>query len=104
MLVKESLNESMGYRTIFGTEVSHEEALQKSIRDHLSDIITTERGISEKAFSDYDSVMAEVKQFCENNTEIYELAQEFYEKGRRMNLLAEQIYDEYFKNENEDSE
>jgi hypothetical protein len=103
MLVKESLNESMGYKTIFGTEVSHEEALQKSLRDHLTEIITAERGISEKAFSDYDSVMSEVKQFCENNPEIYEMAQEFYENSRRMSLLAETLYDEYFKNESKES-
>jgi len=91
----------MGYKTIFGTEVSHDEALQKSLRDSLTNIITGERGISEKAFSDYDSVMAEVQQFCEKNPEVYEMAQEFYEKGSRMTYLAEQIYDEFFKNEKE---
>lgn len=91
------LNENMGYTNFFGKEISHNEALQKSIRDNLTHIITDERGISEKAFSDYDSVMAEVKNVCENNPEIYEKAEDFYQSGRRMSFLAEEIYEKYFK-------
>lgn len=95
-LVAESLNENMGYKTIFGDEMSHEEALQKSLRDHLTRIITDERGISEKAFADYDSAMKEVKDLCDDNPQIYERAQKIYEQKKRLNLLAEEIYDEYF--------
>ena len=103
MIVRESLNESMGYKTIFGSEVSHEEALQKSVRDFISNIVMDERGISEKAFGSVDAVMAEVKLVCEKHPEIYEEAQQYYESGKRLKFLAEQIYDKFIKNKDEDS-
>lgn len=96
-LVAESLNENMGYKSFFGNDVSHKEALQKRVRDLITGIITDERGISEKAFSDYDNVMSEVKTLCENNPEIYERTQKSYEQKKRLNLLAEEIYEKYFK-------
>ena len=93
----QKMNENMGYETIFGKVVSHEEALQKRIRDLITNIVTEERGISEKAFSSYDDVMNEVKNICDNNSEIYEWAQDYYDSGSRLNLLAEEIYEKYFK-------
>ena len=98
-LVRESLNENLGYKSFLGKEVSHQEALQKQIRDHITHIITQERGISEKGFSDYDSVMNEVKHICEENSEIYEKAEEFftmtlkidYESEEPMNIASDLI-------------
>ena len=92
-----NLNENMGYKTIFGNEVSHKEALEKSIRDDIIQIIMDERGISEKAFKSLDEVFDEVKQLCKDNYEIYEKAEEYYQKGKRLKLLAEECYDKYFK-------
>jgi len=34
---------------------------------------------------------------CEKNNEIYEKAQEYYDNKIRLNLLAELVYNEYFK-------
>jgi hypothetical protein len=92
-----NLNENLGYKTIFGKEVSHEEALQKTIRDLIINIIVDERNISEKSFKEYDKVISEVKQLCIDNPEIYEKAQEYYEKDKRLKLLAEECYDKYYK-------
>jgi hypothetical protein len=102
-LVAESLNENMSYKSFFGNDVSHEEALQKRVRDLITGIVTYERGISEKAFSDYDSVMAKVENICEENPEIYELAEDYYKNKKRLNFLAEEIYEKFFKHESEDS-
>lgn len=92
-----NINENMGYKTIFGKEVSHDESLQKLIRDNIIQIIMDERGISEKAFKSYDEVIDEVKKLCDNNSEIYEKAEEYYQKGKRLKLLAEECYDKYYK-------
>lgn len=92
-----NINENMGYKTIFGKEVSHDESLQKLIRDNIIQIIMDERGISEKAFKSYDEVIDEVKKLCDNNSEIYEKAEKYYQKGKRLKLLAEECYDKYYK-------
>lgn len=90
------MNESMAYTDFFGKSISHENALQKSIRDLIVDVIMEDRKISEKSFKEVDSIINEVKIVCENNPEIYILAQKFYDEHKRLNLLAEQIYQEYF--------
>ena len=95
--IAENLNESMGYKTIFGDEISHNEALQERLRRLITNIITEEKGISEKAFGSVDAVMAEVKLVCEKHPEIYEEAQQYYESGKRLKFLAEQIYDKFIK-------
>jgi len=92
-----TLNENMGYKTIFGKEVSHKEALEKSIRDNIIHIIMEERGISEKAFKTLDEVINEVKQLCKDNSEIYKKSEEYYQKGKRLKFLAEECYDKYYK-------
>lgn len=95
------MNESLAYTNFFGKQVSHEDALHSRIRDLISNIVMEERGISEKAFSSVDNVMAEVKNVCETNPEIYEEAQKFYDKRIRLEGLAEQIYQKYFVKEKE---
>ena len=89
-------NENMEYTTIFGKEVSHNEALEKRIRDCITSIVVEELGISEKAFQKYDNVMEKVKELCDNKPEIYEDAQNYYENNKRLELLAEIVYDKYF--------
>lgn len=98
------MNESMGYTDFFGKNISHEEALQKRIRDLITNIITDERGISEKAFSAYDSVIDEVKNICAENPEIYEIANECYNQNKRLELAAEYVYSKYFKNNSKANE
>lgn len=93
---KFNLNENMGYTTIFGDEVTHDKALEKRINDNIVSIIVEERGISEKSFQKYDEVIEEVKQLCDQNPEIYEKAQNYYENNKRLQLLAEEIYDEFY--------
>jgi hypothetical protein len=102
-LVSESLNESMGYTDFFGNKVTHETSLQKKIRNLVTDVIMEERGISEKAFSSVDDVIREVKEVCDSNPKIYEKSEEFYKSGKRLQFLAEEIYEEYFKKKNENS-
>ena len=92
-----NINENMGYKSFFGKEVSHEDALQDRIRSLIIHIVTEERNISEKSLSKYDEVIDEVKNICNDNPEIYQEAQIFYDKKKRLNLLAEQVYDKYIK-------
>jgi len=94
------IKENLSYKTIFGKEVTHNEALQKRIRDLITQIVVDEVNISEKDFTRYDQVIENVKSICDDNVEIYEEAQNFYENKKRLNYLAEKIYDEYFKYNN----
>jgi len=96
MIVREALNENMGYRDFLGREISHNEALQKRIRDLIVGVVVEERGISEKSFSLYDSVINEVKEICDKHPDIYTEAEKYYEKNKRLNLLAEEVYQKYF--------
>lgn len=92
----EKVFEDMSYTTIFGNKISHNEALEKRIRDNIVSIIVDELGISEKSFKQYDNVIEEVKQLCNDNPEIYEKSQKYYENNKRLELLAELMYDKYF--------
>ena len=93
----EKINETMEYTSFFGKKVSHESALQKRIRDLISNIIMDELKISEKSFKQYDQVIEIVKDVCGKNEKIYEESEEYYTDGKRLNFLAEKVYDEYFK-------
>jgi hypothetical protein len=95
------MDESMGYTDFFGKKISHEDALHKSIRDYIVNIMMDDLHISEKSFKEIDNLIEKVKNICNKNPEIYEQAEEYYQSGKRLNLLAEKIYDEYFKNLNE---
>jgi hypothetical protein len=94
-LIKESLNENMGYKDFFGNNVSHEDALKKRLQSLLVDIVAEEWGVSEKSFRRYDEIIENVKNLIENDIEIMKMAEEYYQKGKRLQLLAEQIYDTY---------
>ena len=99
-LVKESLNENMGYKSFFGDEVLHKDALESMLRNDILLIIMKERGISEKAFKSIDDTILEIKNICMNNTDIYIQAEKYYQSNKRLNWLTEEIYFKYFKNEN----
>lgn len=93
------INENMGYTDFFGKKVSHEDSLKKRIRDLITHIVVSDRGISEKSFSEYDNVIKEVEDLCNSNPEIYEWVQDYYDSGSRLELLSEEVYDKFFKKE-----
>ena len=95
--VREYLYENMGYVDFFGKQISHTDALKKNIKDLLCNIIMEEKNISEKAFSSIDDVYLQINNICENHPDIYEMAQSYYEKHKRLKLCAEEIYEKYFK-------
>lgn len=99
MIIKKfnELNENLGYKDFFGKEVLHEQALQKRIRDYVHHIIMDERQISEKSFKQLDEIFKEVKDVFDNNEFLYKSAYNYYNKSKRLQWLAEEIYDDYFK-------
>jgi len=93
-LVKESLNEQMVYN--FHEIPSDEERVNKRLRDLLVDIIMNERGVSEKSFSEVDQIIQEVKTFCDSKPIIYTKARLYDQAKKRLQFLAEKIYERYF--------
>ena len=94
----DKLNEaSMAYTDFFGKKISHEAALAKTIKDDITQVIVDDRKISEKAFESYDKVIQEVKQFISEHPEILEKANNYYKEGRRLQFLAEEVFDTYFR-------
>lgn len=93
-LVKESLNEQMAYS--FYETKSDQEQLNKKLRDLIVNIIMDERQISEKSFSEIDQVSKEVKDFCDSKPIIYTKARLYDQAKKRLQFLAEKIYERYF--------
>lgn len=93
-LVKESLNEQMAYS--FYEAPSDEDRVNKKLRDILTNIIMDERQISEKSFSEVDQVSKEVKDFCDSKPIIYTKARLYDQAKKRLQFLAEKIYERYF--------
>lgn len=93
-LVKESLNEQMAYS--FYEVPSDEDRVNKKLRDILTNIIMDERQISEKSFSEVDKVSKEVKDFCDSKPIIYTKARLYDQAKKRLQFLAEKIYERYF--------
>jgi len=92
------LNEDMSYSTIFGKNVSHYDSLKERIRNILVHIYTDEKRISEKSFVKYDEAIKIMEEYINSNPSIMERAQEFYEKGKRLEYLSEILYDEFKTN------
>lgn len=90
-------HESLEYKDIFGKQHTHDEVILKDVRDNLMQILMDTRGVSEKAFNQLDLLSAEVKSFFDQHPEILETANKFYHEGKRLQLYAEQLYDQYFK-------
>lgn len=75
----------------------HKASYRDGVACSLINIITNERGISEKAYSAYDAVMEEVDKFYDSNKEELDaLISEFEEGGKRKDYCAERIYSDYF--------
>jgi len=87
---------NMEYKTFFGKTVTHEEAIKEGISSLIVDILIKVNSISEKDFKKYDEQIHIVKNFIDENTFVIEMANDFVNNKKRLELLAEQIYDEYF--------
>lgn len=66
------------------------------VKDYLVHIITDENGISEKSFSQYDSVINEVGEFFKENESARNMINEFEKIEARPEYVAEKIYNEIF--------
>jgi hypothetical protein len=77
--------------------MNHKSSYKDKVASSLIDIITNERGISEKSFSEYDNVIAEVDNFYNTNKEeLDDLLETFEINEYRNQYCAEKIYSEYF--------
>lgn len=93
----EKINEAkdLSYETFFGVKVSHIESLHKKIRDQITHILMNEQEISEKDFTNVDRIVSNVKDIF--NPDIYKEVEMLYNNNKRLNYIAEIIYDKYFK-------
>jgi hypothetical protein len=88
-------NEDMSYTDFFGKKVSHDEALEKRLCDLITYIIEDEEKISEMDWTCTEWAMQEAKGIVEDDKEAMKKAQEYYDSGKRLNLLAENMYAMY---------
>lgn len=77
----------------FGFEITIPE-YKTRVKDSLVDIITNDRGISEKSFSEYDNVIKEVG-MLKYDGEVGTWMEMYERKGSRPEYVAEKIYDEF---------
>ncbi|NMC59121.1 MAG: hypothetical protein GYA51_07035 [Candidatus Methanofastidiosa archaeon] len=89
------MNEQMAY-SFYETQ-SDDDRVNKRLRDILTNIIMDERQISEKSFSEVDQISKEVKDFCDSKPIIYTKARLYDQAKKRLQFLAEKIYERYFK-------
>lgn len=87
------INEGLEYTDFFGKQVSHKEALLDKVKSHLIHILAEERQISEKDFTRYDQIMDEATAYLSSDPVLINEANTFYESNRRLQLLAEMIYE-----------
>ena len=87
---------SMAYTNFFGKKISHQESIQKEIRDKVYYILAQERSISEKDFTNSDILSKEILEFFNTRPDLYLKADEYYQSNKRLELLAEEIYQEHF--------
>ncbi len=92
---KATITESLEYKDFFGKEVSHNEAIEKQLKGILIHIIMDDLKISEKSFTEVDKIIERVNKVY--SLDFNELANEYYNLNKRLKLLAEEIYDKYFK-------
>ena len=64
----------------------------ENVRNSLLNILMHTRGVSEKAFSAMDDLIAETKALWENDSEIAEIVDRFERQGSREDFCAEYIY------------
>ena len=89
----------LSYKTIFGKSVSHIDAVKERLVNIITDIITKEEKISEKDFKRYDIAIEQAENIVTDD--FVKQADEYIQSGRRMELLAEIIYDKTKANPNQ---
>jgi hypothetical protein len=62
------------------------------VKSHLIDIIMQEGGVSEKAFSEVESITNEVESLWMDSEEVTETVKSFEEEGHRSQYCAEEIF------------
>ncbi len=78
--------------------MNHRPSYQDKVASSLIQIITSERKISEKSFTEYDKVIQEVDDFYDSNKSALDiLIREFDTKKDRPSYCAETIFSQYFK-------
>jgi hypothetical protein len=82
---------NLAYETIFGKKYTHEEALKSMIIGSLSDIIREENNVSEKDFQKYDQVITQSNDIITHD--VLETISDMYNSGKRVQYIAEYIYD-----------
>lgn len=86
---------NLAYKTFFGKNVSHNDALLEKISSNISTIIAHEYNISEKSFKLYDIAINISKEILnENKEDIIKKGNEYLKNNSRLELLSEQIYDD----------
>ena len=86
----------LSYTTFFNKEkVSHAKALRERIISSIIQIITEEKGISEKSFTIYDEVMADVNNRF--NDDMFNISNDMYNDDKRIKYISEYLYDKFFK-------
>lgn len=88
-------NKDLSY-SFFREEISHIDSLISNVRNSIIEIIREERGVSEKSFKQYDEIINFVKE--KFNEEMKNESIELYNKGKRIDYIAEMLYDKYFNN------
>jgi hypothetical protein len=86
---------NLEWKDIFGKIHTHDETLKKLIIDGMVNIIMSENGVSEKSFEKIDQIYDRVKSNL--NQEIFDLANQLLQSGKRKNYVIEFIYDRYNK-------
>lgn len=86
----------LSHKTIFGKEVSHEDELKSRIKSKIVNIIMDEESVSEKSFSKVDDIVNRVNNIFDDS--MFKLSEKMYSEGKRINYIAESIYDTYIKN------
>ena len=85
----------LSYKHIFNGQVSHRDALKERVSGSLCDILMQEKEVSEKSFSQVDDIVKIVKDFLTEN--IFKICEEMYSDNKRINYIAEFLYDNYLK-------
>lgn len=89
----------LSYKTIFNEEVSHTEAIIEKLNDGLFNVFMDEFSISEKDFTRCDLILSISKKIINANLDEYaSLANDLIQSNRRVNLLIEEIFDDFILN------
>ena len=88
-------NKDLSY-SFLGKNISHIDSLISNVIDSIIEIIREEKGVSEKSFKQYDEIINFVKE--KFNEEMKNESIELYNNGKRIDYIAEMLYDKYFNN------